>query len=360
VSVAAPPDPLAFELPEELIATAPPEARGLRRDQVRLLVARPGRLTEAGFWELPRFLAPGDLLVINVSATMPAAVPVPSDLADAMPTGGRLLHLSTRLPGGLWLVEPRRAAGDGSLPLPGGGTAGEALTLPGGATARLLGPWPAGTRETEARLWVATLAVPGDDVHAWLGRHGRPIRYGERPGAWPLSSYQTVFATEPGSAEMPSAGRALTPELLTALLARGIGVTPLILHTGVSSQEAGEPPYPEWYRVPAETAARINATRAAGGRIIAVGTTVTRALETVADADGTAHPGEGWTELVLGPERGVRLVDGLLTGWHEPQASHLRLLVAVAGCELVTASYAAALDAGFLWHQFGDLHLLLP
>jgi len=365
MTVAAPPGPLDFELPEELIATAPPEARGLCRDEVRLLVAKPGELTGSTFRDLPRFLRPGDLLVVNVSATVPAAVRVIPDGPGVPPgvpevDGGRLLHLSTRMPGGLWLVEPRRPAGSGSLELPGGGTAGEPLTLPGGASARLLGPWPAGQPEATARLWVATVAVPGGDVHRWLAAHGRPIRYGVDPGDWPIASYQTVFATEPGSAEMPSAGRGFTPELLTALVAKGVGVTPLVLHTGVSSQEAGEPPYPEWYRVPAETAARVNATRAAGGRIVAVGTTVTRALETVAAPDGGASTGEGWTELVLGPDRPARLVDGLITGWHEPRASHLDLLTAVAGTELVAASYEAALARGFLWHQFGDLHLLLP
>jgi S-adenosylmethionine:tRNA ribosyltransferase-isomerase len=365
MTVVSPAGPLDFDLPEELIATAPPEARGLRRDEVRLLVARPEGLAEATFRDLPAFLDPGDLLVINVSATLPAAVPVQQPVVGVAPgspsgPGGRLLHLSTRLPGGLWLVEPRRPAGAGSLPLPGGGRPGEVLELPGGASALLLGPWPAGSDLATARLWVATLVVPSESVHAWLCRHGRPIRYGDRAGPWPLSSYQTVFATEPGSAEMPSAGRAFTPELLTALLAKGVGVTPLVLHTGVSSQEAGEPPYPEWYRVPAETAARVNATRSEGGRVIAVGTTVTRALETVAGPDGRARAAEGWTELVLGPEHDVRLVDGIITGWHEPQASHLSLLTAVADAGLVAASYETALARGFLWHHFGDLALLLP
>jgi S-adenosylmethionine:tRNA ribosyltransferase-isomerase len=357
--------PLDFELPEELIATAPPEARGLRRDQARLLVARTSGLAEATFRDLPAFLKPGDLLVINVSATLPAAVPVlppAAGSASGSPPGigERLLHLSTRLPGGMWLVEPRRPAGMGTMPLPGGGLPGEVLALPGGESAMLLGPWPAGSDPATTRLWIAELTVPPERVPAWLNCHGRPIRYGEHAGDWPLSSYQTVFAREPGSAEMPSAGRAFTPELITALVAKGIGVTPLVLHTGVSSQEAGERPYPEWYRVPKETASRVNATRAEGGRVIAVGTTVTRALETVAGPDGRAHATHGWTELVLTPDSEVRLVDGLITGWHEPQASHLSLLTAVAGVDLVEASYQAALARGFLWHQFGDLALLLP
>jgi S-adenosylmethionine:tRNA ribosyltransferase-isomerase len=124
----------------------------------------------------------------------------------------------------------------------------------------------------------------------------------------------------------------------------------------VSSQERGERPYPERYRVPRATAERVNAAR----RVIAVGTTVVRALETVADEDGTVHAGEGWTSLVVTPERGVRAVDGLITGWHEPDASHLLMLEAIAGRELLGRSYAAAVSHGYRWHEFGDSHLILP
>ena len=177
---------------------------------------------------------------------------------------------------------------------------------------------------------------------------------------WPIDAYQTVYVTEFGSAEMPSAGRPLTPRLITDLVARGVGVSPIVLHAGVSSLEDHEVPPPEEYRVPAETAWRVNATRAAGCRIVAVGTTVVRALETVADERGTAHPGQGWTDVVVTPERGVRVVDGLLTGWHEPHASHLLILEAIAGRRLLEDAYRAALDRGYLWHEFGDLHLILP
>jgi S-adenosylmethionine:tRNA ribosyltransferase-isomerase len=197
-------------------------------------------------------------------------------------------------------------------------------------------------------------------VPAYLATYGRPIRYGHVDHDWPLSAYQTVYADEPGSAEMPSAGRAFTPELITALVARGIGVSPIVLHAGVGSLEAGELPAPEPFRVPATTAARVNATRAQGGRVVAVGTTVVRALETAGDAQGVAHPGEGWTELVVTAERGVRVVDGLLTGWHEPAASHLLMLEAVAGRQMLDDAYRAALAGRYLWHEFGDLHLLLP
>jgi S-adenosylmethionine:tRNA ribosyltransferase-isomerase len=159
---------------------------------------------------------------------------------------------------------------------------------------------------------------------------------------------------------MPSAGRAFTPQLITRLVAKGVQIAPLILHTGVASLEEHEPPYEEFYRVPLDTARLVNAARAAGRRVIAVGTTVVRALETVTDAEGVTHPGEGWTRLVITPERGLRAVNGLLTGLHEPEASHLAMLQALAGLEHLEITYAEALKQGYLWHEFGDLHLMLP
>ena len=177
---------------------------------------------------------------------------------------------------------------------------------------------------------------------------------------WPLDTYQNVYAREPGSAEMPSAGRPFTSELVTRLVAKGVGVSPLVLHTGVSSLEANEHPYPEWYRVPPATAARINDTRRDGGRVIAIGTTVVRALETVVDARRVVHAGSGWTDVIVTPERGASAVDGLLTGWHEPEASHLQMLEAIAGRELLDLAYTEASRAGYLWHEFGDVNLLLP
>ena len=208
------------------------------------------------------------------------------------------------------------------------------------------------------RLWEAVLALPLP-LHAYLAEAGRPIRYGCRDRAWPLSAYQTVFALHPGSAEMPSAGRGFTPELVTTLVSRGVVLAPLVLHTGVSSQERGEPPYPEWYRVSPTTAALVNGARQAGRRVIAVGTTSVRALESAADAGGTVQPAAGWTEVVVSPSRPVRAVDGMITGWHEPAASHLKLLEAVAGRPLLERSYAAALAHRYRWHEFGDFHLIL-
>ena len=337
-----------FELPARLEAHEPPEARGLRRDEVRMLVAEraSGRLADARVLDLPDALRPGDLLVVNTSATLPAAL-------SAVREDGTVvdLHVSTPLPDSDHrLVELRR---DGA-PFRGG-RAGERLALPARGVATLVARYVSG-----CRLWVAELRLPGR-LEAYLARHGRPIRYRHAPGDWPLDAYQTVYAQEPGSAEMPSAGRPLSERVITALVARGIAVAPIVLHAGVSSLEAGETPGPEWFRVPAATARLVAATRAGGGRVVAVGTTVVRALETAADAGaGTPTAAEGWTRVVVTPERGVRAVDGLLTGWHEPESSHLELLTAVGGAELVVRSYAAALERGYLWHEFGDVHLIVP
>jgi S-adenosylmethionine:tRNA ribosyltransferase-isomerase len=345
---------LAFELPTRLEAHEPPEAGGLRRDEVRLMVAsaHDDRIEHAQFHDLPRFLDPGDLVVVNVSATLPAALPVRRSDGTQLE-----LRLSTPAPNGpgdsWWVVEARC---DGGAKPFGGLRVGERLDLPAGATAEIVAPEPFSGRR---RLWIARLDLP-EPLLAFLGRHGHPIRYGYVPRAWPLESYQTVYANEPGSAEMPSAGRPFTAELVTQLVARGVTVAPIVLHTGVSSPERGEPPYPERYRVPDATARLVNGTHLWGGRVVAVGTTVVRALETVAEPDGAVTGGEGWTSLVVTPERGLRTVDGLITGWHEPEASHLRMLQAAAPDSLLDRSYREALDGGYLWHEFGDSQLLLP
>ncbi|MEA2318776.1 MAG: S-adenosylmethionine:tRNA ribosyltransferase-isomerase [Solirubrobacteraceae bacterium] len=359
---------LAFTLTPAHEAGAPPEARGLARDEVRLLVARrdSSALVHDTFRGLPAHLRAGDLLVVNTSATIPAALP--ATRADGTAVD---LHLSTPVPGAVeasrgrvlvapqsaadarhaaprWVVEVRRA---GARFRSAG--AGERLALPAGGSAELVASYL-----SPGRLWIAALDLPAP-LDRYLAEHGRPIAYGHLSRPRPLRDLQTVFAAEPGSAEMPSAGRPFTPRVLDALFARGVQVAPLVLHTGVASLERGERPYPERYRVPAATATRVNAHRAAGGRVIAVGTTVVRALETVSAPDGRVEAGAGWTGLMITPERGVRAIDGLITGWHEPDASHLLMLEAVGGRDLIERSYDAALTAGYRWHEFGDSHLIL-
>jgi S-adenosylmethionine:tRNA ribosyltransferase-isomerase len=336
---------LDFMLPAGLEAAEPPPAR----DDVRLLVASADKVRHARFGQFGEFLAAGDLVVVNTSATLAAAV-------DGDRAGVPVeVHFSAELDDGTWVVEVR-PAGTSTGPVTNLRPC-EVITLDAAAGAALIvgRPRPAG----QARLWDARPQIDGG-VAAFLARYGRPIHYAYVPRQWPLADYQTVFAREPGSAEMPSAGRPFTDRLVTDLVTRGMTLAPIVLHTGVSSQEPGEPPQPERFQVPEATARLVNATRQAGGRVIAVGTTVTRALESAADPDGSVRGRRGWTELVLGPARPARVVTGLVTGWHAPGASHLDLLTAMAGSALVERAYAEAVRLGYRWHEFGDSCLLLP
>lgn len=347
--------------PAHLEASEPPEARGLRRDEVRLLVSHvgTGSIHHSRFNELPRWLSPGDLLVVNTSGTLQAA------LAARNPDGAFEIHLSTRLPGNFWVVEVRRPGPVASQPHRHA-QAGTTFELDGGGRIRLLAPYPFGDAlNVSSRLWMAALQI-AEPLLPYLERFGRPIQYSYVRRSWPAATYQTVFATEPGSAEMPSAARPFTPELVTRLVSIGVQIAPLLLHTGVASLEDHEPPYEEYFRVPPETAERVNATRHSGRRVIAVGTTVVRALETVTDRRGIASAGEGWTNLVMTRERPLRSVNGLITGLHEPHATHLAVVaqvIAAAGGHAPSShldrAYREAAEAEYLWHEFGDSHLIL-
>ncbi|NGN68035.1 S-adenosylmethionine:tRNA ribosyltransferase-isomerase [Streptomyces sp. A7024] len=350
----------SVHVPEGLHARVPAEERGRGRDDVRLMVSRgaSGAVTHHGFAELPGVLKAGDVLVVNTSATLPAAI------------DGRVgdehvvVHFSTLGDDGRWAVEVRTPDGEGTTRPRAGGPAGAEVRVRGGVSLWLDQPLEPGS----GRLWWAR--VGSADVVRHLHRHGRPIRYSYTDRDQPLSAYQTAFAAGPdpygpGSAEMPSAARPFTPEIVARLVSRGVQFAPIVLHTGVSSAEAHEPPYPERFAVPGPTARLVNAAKAGGGAVVAVGTTAVRALESAASPRGTVRASSGWTDLVITPERGVRVVDGLLTGLHEPEASHLLMLEAVllkyaAGRELLCRSYDEALARRYLWHEFGDTHLILP
>jgi S-adenosylmethionine:tRNA ribosyltransferase-isomerase len=347
-----------FELPSELEANEPPEARGLDRDEVRLMVScrEDDHIYHSQFRDLPEYLSPGDLLVVNASGTRNSAVAVTRSGDDAP----FVMHLSTHLPSGKWVVELRLPEGEKTKPFYEA-QSGMKFVLPKGGSANLLEPYTLGDRISPDRvhLWQADLSLP-EDPASYLAQVGFPIRYGYVKRMWPGSYYQTVYATEVGSAEMPSAGRAFTPSLLDRLEEADIEIVPLILHCGIASLEDDEEPLEEFYRVPAETAEAVNMARSEGKRVIAVGTTVIRALESTADSDGTVHPGEGWTRLVVSPERGgIRTVDGLITGFHEPHSTHLAMLQSVAPTDHVLLAYAEALEERYLWHEFGDLHLIM-
>lgn len=360
-------DALDFALPDELVAREPAEARGLARDGVRLLVSDPmtDDVRHAIARDLPDFLSPGDVLVVNASATINAALD--GWRSEHGTAGGEIVavHLSSPVPWSdpddrRWIVELRRSTVEGTRPLLDA-RAGERVRLRGGGAATLLAPFshrPTGLPNGSVRLWEADLACPGG-VMAYAEEFGAPIRYGYVHERWPLYMYQTMFGTEPGSAEMPSAGRPFTADVVMRLQSKGVVVAPIILHTGVASLEAGEPPYPERFRVARCTADAVNRARATRHRVVAVGTTVVRALETVAAPDGTVRAADGWTDLVITPERGVRVVDALVTGFHEPRASHLSMLEAIAGRRHLSVAYMTALEKRYLWHEFGDVHLII-
>ena len=347
-----------FDRPVHAFAAEPAERRGLPRDGVRLLVATADGVVHARFHDLAEHLRAGDLVVVNDSATVPAEV-------DGVVTSGRrpadpvVVHVGARLDDGSRVVELRTSphAADPVLDA----VPGDTVDVRGTTTLTLLEPYPhpgSSPTGTGNRLWRAQ--VSGETVRRVLERHGRPIAYGYLDHRYPLEAYQTVFSVRPGSAEMPSAARPFTPDLVTRLVARGIGVVPVTLHTGFSSQEAGEAPQPEWFEVPGATAAAVRATREAGGRVVAVGTTVTRALESAAGADGVVRATSGWTTRVVSCDDPPQVVTGLVSGWHDPQASHLLLVEAVAGPRLTQEAYDAAVTGGYLWHEFGDAGLFLP
>jgi S-adenosylmethionine:tRNA ribosyltransferase-isomerase len=341
-----------FVAPATSFAAGPPESRGLSRDGVRLLVATPAGISHARFAELPDHLCPGDLVVVNNSATVAGQL-------DAFHEGsGRVvLHVGSSLDDGDRVVELRTAPDAARAVLdaqPGDRVRTGRVRLTLLAAYPEPGSSPTGTGN---RLWRAR--VTAGDLAVLLRRRGRPISYGYLDHHYPLAAYQSVFSTEPGSVEMPSAGRPFTDAVITRLVARGVGVAPITLHTGFSSQEAGEAPQPEWYDVPEATARLVTSTRASGGRVVAVGTTVTRALESAVLSDGRVTARRGWTTRVVTPAEPPRVVDGLVTGWHDPGASHLLLVEAVAGPELTQAAYDAAASTGYLWHEFGDSALLL-
>lgn len=337
---------LMFERPDALQATAPPEARGLERDEVRLMVSTPEMHQHTTFQQLPALLRPGDLLVVNRSATIPASLPAVAAFGDFR------LNLSTHYGDGLWLAEPRWSTSrPGPLPL----ELGETIAV-GGEKAVVAGSYPG-----LPRLWFVHL---NEEVTRRIWRMGKPIRYGYVEAEYPLSAYQTIFARYAGSAEMPSAARPFSKRVLAALRKRGVDTAAITLHTGVSSLEVeseqleDHPMYAEPFQVPQATANAVNRARRDGRRIIAVGTTVVRALETAWDGC-QVNAMQGFTRIFIHPDRGVHTVDGLISGFHDPLASHLAMLYAVAGESLVRSAYAEAVRERYLWHEFGDSHLIL-
>jgi S-adenosylmethionine:tRNA ribosyltransferase-isomerase len=346
--------PFAFVLPPDLQAREPPERRGIARDHVRLMVTdrRTGRVEHTRFDRLGDYLRAGDLLVFNSSRTLPAL------LDGQVPEGGPTVEvrLAEHLPDDSWLALLLCRAG---APFACGLREGLRIDFGRGLTATVHG------RDRRIpRLWRVRFSHTGGELIDLLYRLGRPIRYEYVSRPWGLDYYQTVYAREPGSAEMPSAGRAFTWRLLFGLQRRGVEAAHIVLHTGLSSYlddelDALHPASEEEYLVSATAAEKINRARAAGRRVIAMGTTVVRALESAAGKDRRVRAGHGYTRLHITAGHALRAVDGLLTGLHEPEASHLDLLASFLPAEQVRAAYEEAVRLGYLWHEFGDLNLIV-
>ncbi|MFB5190570.1 S-adenosylmethionine:tRNA ribosyltransferase-isomerase [Alicyclobacillus fastidiosus] len=345
-------DQLSLNLPvPPTPATRPPEERGIARDEVKLLVLdrRTGRTEHGVFHRLADYLQPGDLLVVNTSKTLAASLPA------LLLRGGEpmRIHLASRITSTTYIVERRDAQGAADeRPF----QVGDRIAM-GTHHATVIGRFHPNSRlwylECNADLWQLAETI------------GRPIRYGYLQSQPDLADFQTVFARDLGSAEMPSAGRPFTERVLAGLAKKGIRIAEITLHTGVSSHEvkgalSDHPFLPEWYSVPEVTAELVNEARAQGRRVIAVGTTVVRALATTTDpATGLVRSESGWTTVVITPDTPVPSITGLVTGLHDNDTSHLAMLYAFVQRDALVAAYTEAVARGYLWHEFGDSNLIL-
>jgi S-adenosylmethionine:tRNA ribosyltransferase-isomerase len=333
-----------FNIPSHLNAAAPIEFTGKSRDEVKMMVInrKTGACLHTRFQQLPAYLKKGDLLVINNSRTIPASLQGKQ--------GNRVfeVRLSRKVSSNEWDALIPGSIYDTRLP----------ISFGDGVSAAMVGK---GSEQPLVRL---RFNIEGAAFFDFIYRKGEPIRYEYIDAPWQLDQYQTVYGSAPGSVEMASAGRAFTWKLISKLRGAGIEVVPLQLHAGLSYYGDDRWPspkhHPEEYLLPLETAEAIRKAKTSGNRVIAVGTTVVRALETVAaEHAGELAAAKGVTNLYITKESSLRVVDGLITGLHEPQASHLDLLRAFVSDEDLFGAYRNALAKGYMWHEFGDMNLIL-
>ncbi len=339
---------IEFVLPPQLEAHEPPEYRGQRRDHVRLLVIprTSGAFVHTRFDRLGDYLNPGDLLVVNTSRTLPGLLKAQD--AAGQPVEVRLARRQADNTWAALLLEGRRRIGH----------PGMSLDFGQGFSAEVLAP-----DEEMPFLWRVRFDRCCGSLLDQIYRVGLPVHYDYVPEALPLDLYQTIYAGEPGSVEMPSAGRAFSWELLFGLRRKGVDLATLSLHTGLSSTrddalDAAHPVYSEEFEISPTTARAVNSARRNGGKVVAVGTTAVRALETASEPDGNVLPSRGWTHLHIDASHHLRAVDALLTGLHEPHASHLDLLSAFISPRRLQIAYLEAIQRGYLWHEFGDMNLI--
>lgn len=345
-------DILQFELPRSLACPKPTEERDLSRDDVRLLVTSgESSVIHSHFKCFADYLHKEDVLVVNTSATQGAAFPV------MLPDGRQgVVHFSTKVDDERWMIEIREVIGNKTIRWHNG-QENMIFELPEGGKIKLLAKYY--EKRELLNLWVARFESDLSP-QSYMASYGQPIQYENLSQSYPLEYYQTYFSFHPGSSEMPSAGRGFTQPLINKLLDKGVIIAPILLHTGVSSLEENEQPYPEYMEVDHVSASIVNKAKRNGNRIVAVGTTATRAIESATDQHGSVNAHKGYTDLYITADYQMKTINSLLTGFHEPRASHLHMLQSLAGLEHVRRAYAAAISDQYFWHQFGDLHLIIP
>ncbi|MBO0961508.1 S-adenosylmethionine:tRNA ribosyltransferase-isomerase [Neobacillus sp. MM2021_6] len=337
---------LDFYLPTELNASLPPEKRGLRRDHVRMLTLNriTGEIKHDHFFHLADYLQPGDLVILNNSRTIPAVLQAEWRRGTFKRIPAAEVRLARRRDVDIW--EALIVAAPVKM--------GDILQFSSELAATVIG------ERENSPLKIIQFSKKGTDLVNIIYALGEPVRYEYIEQPWDLDSYQTVFASHPGSVEMPSAGRAFSWELLFKLKRKNIQVDFIQLHTGLSyflddqwpqTPEENE----EEYHISERTMERIHETKARGKRVIAIGTTVVRALETAAKIGALS----GMTKLYINQKFSLKIVNGIITGLHEPKASHLDMLSAFISEKYLLKAYDQAIESGYLWHEFGDMNLIL-
>jgi S-adenosylmethionine:tRNA ribosyltransferase-isomerase len=338
-----------FDLPEELIATRPARPRS----SARLLVATPSRLVDSTALALPDFLRPGDRLVLNDTRVIPARLRGQRHRGEAV--AAIEVTLLEPAPGGEWraLVKPLRKVRDG-----------EEIVFSDRLSARLVG-----RDDGQARLG---FNLAGEDFDAALAEAGQMplppyIEAKRKADAQDHEDYQTIWAARPGAVAAPTASLHFDADLLAALAARGVEMTHVTLHVGagtflpVKVDDLSEHRmHAEWGEVSAHAAAEINATKRAGGRVIPVGTTALRLIESAATAPGEIAPWTGPTDIFIRPGYSFRIADALMTNFHLPKSTLMMLVSALMGLERMRAVYAHAIAARYRFFSYGDASLLLP
>ncbi|WP_256358475.1 S-adenosylmethionine:tRNA ribosyltransferase-isomerase [Bacillus sp. sid0103] len=337
---------LDFYLPEELNASLPPEKRGIRRDHVRMMVLDrvTGDINHDHFFDLAKYLEPGDLLIANNSRTIPAVLHA-NWIRNSELIGPNVeVRLARRCGEDLWKA----------LIVAAPVKPGDMLEFSADLSAMVI------AEKGNSPLKIIEFTKKGMELFNSIYTLGEPIRYEYIDQPWGLDYYQTIFASHPGSVEMPSAGRAFSWELIFKLKRLNIQLDFIQLHTGLSyllddSYHQTPEENIEEYQISERTMERILQTKAAGNRVIAVGTTVVRALESAA-RNGILS---GTTNLYIDSNFPIKIADGIITGLHEPQASHLDMLSAFVSEQHLLQAYNHAIEAGYLWHEFGDMNLIL-